>query len=42
MALYMSALDHRKVDLPLKEIPSRSLIECLGQELPQSDEYVGQ
>lgn len=42
MALYMSALDHRKVDLPLKDIPPGSLVERLGQELPASDEYAGQ
>jgi len=42
MALYMSALDHRKVDLPLREIPPGSLIARLNEELPHSDEYAGQ
>ncbi|MCZ7451281.1 Gfo/Idh/MocA family oxidoreductase [Agrobacterium rhizogenes] len=42
MALYLSAIGHRRVDLPLKEIPDGSLIERLGQVLPSSDEYIGQ
>lgn len=42
MALYISALEHRKVDLPLETIPDGSLIERLGDVLPQSDEYAGQ
>jgi Predicted dehydrogenases and related proteins len=42
MALYISALDRRRVELPLDRIPQGSLIARLGQELPASDEYVGQ
>ncbi len=42
MALYMSALDHQKVDLPSRTSPRALLIERLGQELPTSDEYAGQ
>lgn len=42
MALYISALDRRKVDLPLAEVPLGSLIERLSKELPRSDEYAGQ
>ena len=42
MALYISSLDHHRVDLPLETIPADSLIERLKKELPASDEYAGQ
>lgn len=42
MAMYISALERRKVDLPLVEIPQSSLIARLGETLPSSDEYAGQ
>ncbi|MBZ9939324.1 Gfo/Idh/MocA family oxidoreductase [Mesorhizobium sp. BR1-1-16] len=42
MAMYMSALDRKRVDLPLAEIPQGSLIARLGETLPHSDEYQGQ
>jgi predicted dehydrogenase len=39
MAMYISALERRKVDLPLAEIPQHSLIAELGRQLPASVEY---
>ncbi|MCR9195097.1 MAG: Gfo/Idh/MocA family oxidoreductase [Hyphomonas sp.] len=42
MALYMSALDHRRVALPLEFDPPGDLIARLGKELPQNNEYAGQ
>jgi predicted dehydrogenase len=42
MALYLSALDRRRVDLPLHELPSGSLVQRLKNELPNNQEYVGQ
>ncbi len=36
MALYLSSLEHRKVDLPLETIPSASLVERLKRELPRA------
>jgi predicted dehydrogenase len=42
MALYVSALERRKVDLPLNVLPEGSLIERLRAELPDQKEYVVQ
>ena len=42
MAVYLSALDRRRVTLPLQEIPSTSLIARLHNELPPTNEYEGQ
>jgi predicted dehydrogenase len=42
MALYLSALDRRRITLPLVEIPSSLLIERLRKELPPTNEYEGQ
>jgi predicted dehydrogenase len=42
MALYISSLERRKVDLPLETIPSSPIIPRLRKTLPASLEYEGQ
>jgi predicted dehydrogenase len=42
MALYLSTIERRRIDLPLAALPSGSLIERLRAVLPSSAEYVVQ
>jgi len=42
MALYISSLERRRVDLPLATLPQGSLIARLRSTLPPSQEYAGQ
>jgi len=35
-ALCLSALDHRRIDLPLKEIPRETALERMARELPEA------